>query len=108
MSDPAPQSVLPETAIATAGATPAVVDAAGVVVASVPCRRCAYNLRSLSVAGRCPECGAPVGVSIHGDLLRYADPQWLQNLSAGANLVLWGIVVNLFVSIVGATIAAAL
>jgi hypothetical protein len=108
MADPVPPPTPPVGAVlAAAPVDPPAVDAGGVVTASVPCRRCAYNLRSLSVAARCPECGAPVGVSVHGDLLRYGDPQWLQNLSAGANLVLWGICVNLFVTIVGGRIAAA-
>jgi hypothetical protein len=108
MIDPANPPSAPDAQVpAAAVVAPAIVDSLGVVTASVPCRRCAYNLRSLSVAARCPECGAPVGVSVQGDLLRYGDPQWLQNLSAGANLVLWGICVNLFVTIVGGRIAAA-
>jgi hypothetical protein len=30
----------------------------------LPCAACGYNLRGLSVAGRCPECGAPVIESV--------------------------------------------
>jgi len=52
----------------------------------VPCHRCAYNLRGLSREGRCPECGAPVRVSLQGDLLRFADPEWLRRLSRGAKV----------------------
>src|SRR3954454_11897817 len=108
MADPVPPPMPPVGAVpAAARGGPAAMDAGGVVTASVPCRRCAYNLRSLSVAARCPECGAPVGVSVHGDLLRFGDPKWLQNLSAGATLVLWGIFVSLFITIVGGTLAAA-
>jgi hypothetical protein len=70
-------------------ATP--VDDNGVVVADVPCRRCSYNVRSLNVSARCPECGAPVGVSVHGPLLRYSDPGWLRNLGTGASFIFWGI-----------------
>jgi hypothetical protein len=66
----------------------------GVVVADLPCRKCSYNVRSLTVTARCPECGAPVGVAVHGDLLRYSDPTWLQNLSTGAGLAFWGILLN--------------
>jgi hypothetical protein len=87
--------------------TQAVV-ADGVVTASVPCRRCAYNLRSLQISARCPECGAPVAVSVQGDLLRFSDPQWLQTLSSGANLLLWGIFVNIAVSVVGGFVARGL
>lgn len=52
----------------------------------VPCHRCAYNLRGLPRDGRCPECGAPVSVSLQGDLLRFADPAWLKKLLLGAKL----------------------
>ena len=55
-------------------AAPGIVNDAGLVVADVPCRKCSYNLRGMNVASRCPECGAPVGVSVHGSLLRYSDP----------------------------------
>jgi hypothetical protein len=57
------------------------------------CVICGYNLRSLKVAGRCPECGSPVDRSIHGDLLRYADAEWLGKLLLGIRLMLWGILV---------------
>jgi hypothetical protein len=56
----------------------------------VACRRCAYNLRGLMSDGRCPECGTPVGLSLQGDLLRYADPAWLETLAGGLSLMLYG------------------
>lgn len=52
----------------------------------VPCHRCAYNLRGLTREGRCPECGAPVRVSLQGDLLRFADPAWLKRLLRGTRM----------------------
>ena len=82
------------------------VDAAGLVAADVPCRRCSYNLKGLSPAGRCPECGAPVGVAVHGDLLRYGDPQWLRGLSKGAALAFWGVFVSGAVTVAGGIVAA--
>jgi hypothetical protein len=57
---------------------------AGVVTVDVSCHRCAYNLRGLSRAGRCPECGAPIEVSLAGDALRFADPEWLAAMARGA------------------------
>src|SRR3954465_9179043 len=74
-----------------AGPSPA-VDPAGNVIADVPCRRCSYNLRGLNYAGRCPERGTAVGQSIYGNLLRFSDPQWVDKLARGVNLILWGIV----------------
>jgi len=37
----------------------------------LPCVRCRYNLRGISISGRCPECGTPVRVT----LLAVVDPQ---------------------------------
>ena len=77
------------------------VDASGVVSGNVPCRRCSYNLRGLAVSARCPECAAPVGVSVHGPLLRYSEPAWVDGLARGAGLAFWGILVSIGVGIVG-------
>lgn len=63
----------------------------------IPCRKCSYNLRGLSIEGRCPECGLPIGLSVHGELLRYSDPNFVATLARGISLILWGI----FVIIVG-------
>jgi hypothetical protein len=70
-----------------------VPQAGQVVVDNIPCRKCAYNLRTLSVTGVCPECGTPVGVSIYGDLLKYSDPAWVRKLGQGAFYILLGIFV---------------
>ena len=66
-------------------AAPAVnLDEAGLIAEDLPCRHCGYNLRTLSPAVQCPECGTSVGRSVHGDFLRFADPNWVQSLSTGA------------------------
>jgi hypothetical protein len=57
----------------------------------LPCRKCGYNLRGLTPDGRCPECGTPVGFSLQGDLLRFSNPDWLDNLRRGATTVILGI-----------------
>jgi len=69
------------------------LDAAGTIHLDLACRRCGYNLRGLRPEGRCPECGAAIGLSCYGDLLRFADPKWVETLARGATLVLWGTVV---------------
>lgn len=64
----------------------------GNVGGDVHCITCGYNLRGLDAAGRCPECGTAVGLSYRGDLLRYANPEWLAKVKLGADLLLLGIV----------------
>jgi hypothetical protein len=50
------------------------VDSSGTVVARLTCRRCQYNLRTLSLSGRCPECGLSVGFSAETQQITLSDP----------------------------------
>lgn len=75
----------------SAAVPPTPIDPSGVVVADLPCRKCAYNLRTLSINGRCPECGTAVGYSAQGDLLRFSDPTWVMSLHRGVLMILLGI-----------------
>jgi hypothetical protein len=63
------------------------------------CARCAYNLRGLALDGRCPECGAPIARSVHGNLLRYADPDWLDKVRFGTTLKLWNLLIMVVLAI---------
>lgn len=65
------------------GAPSIALDAAGLIDEDIPCRRCGYNLKTLSPESKCPECGTSVSRSIHGDLLRFADPDWVRKLATG-------------------------
>ncbi len=47
------------------------------------CIVCGYDLRASPPEGRCPECGAAVERSLHGDWLRYADQDWLRAVHLG-------------------------
>lgn len=71
------------------------LDGEGRLAEDIPCRKCAYNLRGLSPEGRCPECGTAVGLSTLGDLLRFADPDWLRTVARGITILLWMILVML-------------
>lgn len=66
-----------------------------------PCRRCGYNLRGLMLDGQCPECGAPVDLSIQGDLLKFADPDWLAKVARGLTIILWMVIGGILMSIIG-------
>lgn len=61
----------------------------------LPCTRCGYNLRDLTLERLCPECGTPIDRSAHGNLLRYADPDWLDKLRLGTALMLWALLLSL-------------
>jgi len=52
----------------------------------LPCVRCGYNLRMQHVEdGCCPECDLPVGRSVLGQVLRFANPDWLARIWWGTN-----------------------
>ena len=84
-----------------AGDDPVPPQAPSVVQNDSPCRKCGYNLRGLSPDGRCPECGTAVGLSLHGDLLRYCDPAWVQTVARGFRLMINGIAVIVVAVIIG-------
>src|SRR3990172_7537522 len=71
------------------------LDSAGHLDQDVICIRCGYNLRGLSLDRVCPECGTPIGRSLHGDLLRFAPPIWLAVLISGVNWILAGMLVKI-------------
>ena len=69
------------------------------ITEDIQCTRCGYNLRGLTLDKLCPECAAPVTRSIHGRLLRYADPDWLDRLRFGALVMLWTLLIGLAAAI---------
>ncbi len=65
------------------------------------CIHCGYNLRALYPDGRCPECGAAIGESLRGDLLKFADAGWLERLAFGIRLKLFNIVLAMLAGLSG-------
>lgn len=57
------------------------VNVEGQVSEHTSCRSCGYNLFRLPGNGRCPECGAPVGISATGDLIRNSPPGWIRHVA---------------------------
>lgn len=74
-------------------------DASGVIGIDHYCRRCGYNLRGLREEGICPECGSPVGLSIRGDMLRFADPDWVDKLAMGIKIILWMVLAKVLIAV---------
>jgi hypothetical protein len=52
-----------------------------------PCVACGYNLRGLSGAGRCPECGHSAALSVRGDWLIHSDVRWRRRVALGVRLL---------------------
>lgn len=59
--------------------------------ASAQCVQCSYNLQGLRSSGNCPECGTPIQHSLRGHLLRFASPDYIQQLRQGLSLFLNGV-----------------
>jgi len=57
------------------------------ILGDLPCKHCGYNLRTLLLAGRCPECGAAVADTLaqppQAPPLEASDGAWLRTLVAG-------------------------
>jgi hypothetical protein len=67
---------------------------------NVPCERCGYNLRGLTVPGRCPECGTDLEPSVQTYQLRWRellppDPVWAGKIRAGVMLAIVALVLML-------------
>jgi len=86
---------------------PVKLDAGGMLDEDIRCRRCAYNLRSLSPMGRCPECGTAVGRSIQGDFLRFCEPDWVGTLASGMRWIVAGIALAIVLGLVCGGLAGA-
>lgn len=67
----------------------------------IACIHCGYNLRALYPDGRCPECGAVIGESLRGDLLKFTDADWLERLAFGIRLKLLNIVLAMLAGLSG-------
>lgn len=52
------------------------------------CLRCGYNLRGLTTAGACPECGLQIERTLHGRYLCYSTPEFIRSLSLGIGLLM--------------------
>jgi len=77
----------------------ALVGEDGQIIADLPCHRCGYDVRGLSVDGMCPECNFPVRQSVRGNILIYSDPRWLRGVARGAQWMGWAGLIGLIVAV---------
>ena len=66
---------------------PELLDGEERVAADVRCVACKYNLRTLPVRQRCPECGQQVVRSLYRLELEYAPEEWARDLANGAGVL---------------------
>lgn len=78
-----------------------------VVDRHIHCVECGYDLFGLDPAGRCPECGADIVLSARGDLLKFANADWLRRVKLGADLMYYGIGVAIVVGLAGGILSTA-
>lgn len=83
-------------------------DAQGRLDIDVACKGCGYNLRGLDPAGVCAECGREVARSLHIELLRDADPKWLDRIAHGMRWAGASVVLLLLSPVVGVLLLLAL
>ncbi len=53
----------------------------------ITCLGCDYDLRSLPIASRCPECARPAADSLRGEYLLRVDRKWLEAVASGVSLL---------------------
>ncbi|MHC5027496.1 MAG: hypothetical protein ACYTGR_12150 [Planctomycetota bacterium] len=77
------------------------LDVHGTLAQDLACRSCGYNLRGLPIEAVCPECETAVGRSVHGDLLAFCDPAWVERLARGMRLLVAAIIASIVLGIIG-------
>ncbi|MCH8822373.1 MAG: hypothetical protein IH984_02580 [Planctomycetes bacterium] len=63
-------------------------DADGRLDEDVVCRSCEYNLRSLTLQDKCPECDTPIKLSLQTSLLRFSDLAWIKRVRSGITFMI--------------------
>jgi hypothetical protein len=105
VTQPPEQDAAPEPL--DAATTSVALDSTGHVARDLPCIVCSYNLRTLHLAGVCPECGTPVNRTV---VWHDTEPRrWLKTVASGFTTCAFGVggaVVVGFVIVVAARAGA--
>ena len=92
-----PQCATP-VALALAGEPVCFADSEGIIREHVTCTECKSDLFNIAVEGECETCQTPCTHSLSQNLLRYADPKWVQTVRSG---FLWYVIVVFAAMFVG-------
>lgn len=84
MPDPPPPHATNTTPPLPSNVIRSLLDDAQCIDVDWRCVGCGYNLRTLHVTARCPECDRPVRDSVHLMKLARADLRWLRLMRGGA------------------------
>lgn len=63
------------------------------VYTDLACTHCDYNLRTMHIESKCPECGTPIANSLTYNDLAYADQEWLRRVRLGIRCILYSLFV---------------
>lgn len=92
-----PQCATP-VAIALAGEPACFADSEGIIQEHVLCTECKSDLFNIAVEGECETCQTPCTHSLSQNLLRYADPKWVQTVRSG---FLWYVIMAFVAMFIG-------
>ena len=73
---------------------------AAVIAGDLRCASCGYNLRTLAVAGRCPECGQPVAMSLTSQPFRFGNPSTPKRVRNGLAVFIVGVLFSTILTLV--------
>lgn len=71
-----------------------------VITGDLPCASCGYNLRTLAVSGRCPECGEPVATSFTSQGFRFRNPMTPSRVRNGIAVIIVAVLLATVVNLV--------
>jgi ABC-type multidrug transport system fused ATPase/permease subunit len=63
------------------------------------CLQCGFDVRGMSAASRCPECGTPISRSLQGNFLVFSSTDYVGSLHSGLTMILIAVLLQLALGI---------